>query len=116
MGTGIDALSVEKNDEQLLAVMYQSLPPADRMLILDANKYKVRCGHRDSKGKMVYFDLTNESMGSVRFLWMAGDIYYALKRGKVLVIDEMNTSRVIWARERQSSAVASPAVWALRSL
>ncbi len=92
VGTGIDALSVEKNDEQLLAAMYQSLPPADRMLILDANKYKVRCGHRDSKGEMVYFDLTNESMGSVRFLWMAGDIYYALKRGKVLVIDEMNTS------------------------
>ena len=92
VGTGIDALSVEKNDEQLLAAMYQSLPPSDRMLILDANKYRVRCGHRNSKGEMVYFDLANESMGSARFLWMAGDIYYALKKGKVLVIDEMNTS------------------------
>ena len=92
VGTGIDALSVEKNDEQLLAAMYQSLPPSDRMLILDANKYKVRCGHRDSKGEMVYFDLANESMGSARFLLMAGNIYYALKKGKVLVIDEMNTS------------------------
>ena len=78
VGTGIDALSVEKNDEQLLAAMYQSLPPSERMLILDANKYKVRCGHRDSKGEMVYFDLANESMGSARFLLMAGNIYYAL--------------------------------------
>ena len=92
VGTGIDALSVERNDEQLLAAMYQSLPPSDRMLILDANKYKVRCGHRNSKGEMVYFDLANESFGSARFLWMAGGIYYALKRGKVLVIDEIDTS------------------------
>ena len=92
VGTGIDALSVERNDEQLLAAMYQSLPPAERMLVIDANKYKVRCGHRNSKGEMVYFDLANESMGSARFLWMAGHIYHALKQGEVLVIDEIDTS------------------------
>ena len=92
VGTGIDALSVERNDEQLLAAMYQSLPPAERMLVIDANKYKVRCGHRNSKGDMVYFDLANESMGSARFLWMAGHIYHALKQGEVLVIDEIDTS------------------------
>lgn len=92
VGTGIDALSVEKNDEQLLAAMYQSLPPAERMLVIDANKFKVRCGHRNSKGEMVYFDLANESMGSARFLWMAGHIYHALKQGEVLVIDEIDTS------------------------
>lgn len=92
VGTGIDALSVERNDEQLLAAMYQSLPPAERMLVIDANKFKVRCGHRNSKGDMVYFDLANESMGSARFLWMAGHIYHALKQGEVLVIDEIDTS------------------------
>ena len=92
VGTGIDALSVERNDEQLLAGMYQSLPPAERMLVIDANKFKVRCGHRNSKGEMVYFDLANESMGSARFLWMAGHIYHALKQGEVLVIDEIDTS------------------------
>ena len=92
VGTGIDALSVERNDEQLLAAMYQSLPPAERMLVIDANKFKVRCGHRNSKGEMVYFDLANESMGSARFLWMAGHIYHALKQGEVLVIDEIDTS------------------------
>ena len=92
VGTGIDALSVERNDEQLLAAMYQSLPPAERMLVIDANKYKVRCGHRNSKGDMVYFDLANGSMGSARFLWMAGHIYHALKQGEVLVIDEIDTS------------------------
>ena len=93
VGTGIDALSVEKNDEQMLAAMYQSLPPDDRLLVMDATKFKIRCGHRDTKGGMVYFDLLgNESMGSARFLWMAGHIYYALTQGNVLIIDELNAS------------------------
>lgn len=92
VGTGIETLTVEKNDEKTIGSMYQSLPPADRMLYVDANKYRVRCGHRNVKGEIVNFDLANESMGSARFLWMAGNIYFALKFGEVLIIDELNNS------------------------
>ncbi len=92
VGTGIETLSVEKNDEQLIGSMYQSLPSFERSLYVDANKYRVRCGHRNAKGEIVYFDLANESMGSARFLWMAGNIYFALQLGEVLFIDEINNS------------------------
>ncbi len=92
VGTGIEELSVEKNDERLIAAMYNSLPTSDRMLVMEAKEFSIRCGHRNSKNEMVYFDLDNESMGSARFLWMAGHIYYALKYGQILVIDEINNS------------------------
>lgn len=91
-GTGIESLSVEKNDEQLLSSMYNALNPYERLKMIEANKYKIRCGHINRQGGMTYFDLANESVGSARFLWLIGHIYYALLRGEVLVIDELNNS------------------------
>ncbi len=92
VGTGIEALDVEKNDGRLVAEMYQSMPPFERMQAMDVNKYKIRCGHRNARGEMTFLELSRESTGSARFLWIAGHIYYALKQGEVLVIDELSTS------------------------
>ena len=108
VGTGIDALSVERNDEQLLAAMYQSLPPAERMLVIDANKYKVRCGHRNSKGEMVYFDLANESMGSARFLWMATSFSNRCPQTDCFPAPPATLKKAFWRSRRRFSRAAAP--------
>ena len=90
--TGIESMSVEKNDEQILNAAFGNLEPYTRWQMFENNKYKIRCGHKNSKGEIVYFDLNNESVGTGRFLILVGHIYFALLRGEVLAIDELNNS------------------------
>ena len=84
--------SNSKNDEQVLNAAFGNLEIFTRWKMFEINKYKIRCGHKNIKGEIIYLDLNNESVGTSKFLILIGHIYFAILRGEVLVIDELNNS------------------------
>jgi len=49
-------------------------------------------GHRDVNGNNVFFELNDESLGTSRLLILLGPVFKALNQGKVIIIDELDTS------------------------
>jgi AAA15 family ATPase/GTPase len=90
--TGIESLSVEKNDELFFNSVFNNPELLTHIKMLEVNKYKIRCGHKNTKGEIVYLDLTKESVGTSKFLILIGHIYFALLNGEVLIIDELSNS------------------------
>ena len=76
--TGIESLSVEKNDELFFNGVFNNPELLTHIKMLEVNKYKIRCGHKNTKGEIVYLDLTKESVGTSKFLILIGHIYFAL--------------------------------------
>ncbi len=58
---------------------------------LAENDKRLRLGHRTSDGETKYFDLNDESAGTVQILSVLGLIFNALDRGTVAVIDEFGS-------------------------
>lgn len=55
-------------------------------------QHRIRFVHKNSKGKSVEFDISNESTGTNALFALAGPLFDTLDNGYCLVIDEINTS------------------------
>ena len=52
---------------------------------------RFRLGHPSSNGNPVYFDLADESSGTLQLLWLLGHALAALEAGSPLVVDEFGS-------------------------
>jgi AAA15 family ATPase/GTPase len=57
-----------------------------------AKPYKISLGHRGADENIVYLEFNLESDGTKRLLLLLSDIFQALDKGTVLIIDELNAS------------------------
>ncbi|MCB1328447.1 MAG: ATP-binding protein [Maritimibacter sp.] len=62
--------------------------------------YELELGHRAKGGKVIYFDIKQESRGTQRLLFMMAHVFKALESGSVLLIDEIDLSLHTHAVER----------------
>lgn len=72
----------------VLAVLQQrtGTPPQ-----LEVKSKFIELGHQTTDGKTVFFDLEDESAGTVQLLYILGPIFRALDEGRVVVIDEFGS-------------------------
>ena len=89
--TGIQRIEVTPED-----VKYRPLPPNPKyrksfVSRLSPGSYTTRTVHRDETGHDVVLALEDESHGTQRLFHLAGPIYDALRHGRCLWIDELDT-------------------------
>lgn len=59
---------------------------------LSTSEVEVQLGHRGEDGGAVFFDLNRESSGTRRLLSLMGEIYNALDKGSLVLVDEIDSS------------------------
>lgn len=64
----------------------------DETDVPDIKMKDVKLGHNSSDRGIVYFSMDQESQGTVELLSLIGPITESLEEGKILVVDEINTS------------------------
>jgi len=95
--TGIQRIEVADNEEK-----YRSLRDnikKSRMHIAEdffPERYTTRTIHRDKAGEDIALPLGDESHGTQRLFHLAGPIYAALRHGRCLWIDELDTGMHHW--------------------
>ncbi len=75
----------------LLRILEQQIgtpPPSEVKSKMAENDKKLRLGHQTADGAPVFFDLEDESAGTVQLLSILGPVFRALDEGRVVVIDE----------------------------
>jgi AAA15 family ATPase/GTPase len=96
--TDID-LKTEKMPEEFqklmsgfAAVANEHFPVTGTKIEFPTERQRIVLGHTSVKGKPVYFDLFQESRGTREMLNLLGPVFEAILDGKVLVIDELDSS------------------------
>ena len=92
---GIDDLSVEKHKGKSIgfhADFSKIEAKIDTTPIVDSEVYVTKFIHKDSNGREVAFEEFEESAGTLKMFSMLGPILDILENGKVLIIDELESS------------------------
>ncbi len=95
--TGIQHIEVADNEEKYRALRDDI--KKSRMNIAEdffPRRYTTRTIHRDEAGEDVALSLDEESHGTQRLFRLAGPIYDALRHGRCLWIDELDTGMHHW--------------------
>jgi uncharacterized protein len=90
--TGIIDAQLEKN-----AVTDQSILENIQIALEENNEFanlndRLRFRHQSVDGKGIFFKLSDESRGTLQLLTLLGPLFDALETGKVILIDELDTS------------------------
>jgi uncharacterized protein len=93
--TAIDDVATQRNEEleQEIKGRLGSLPGAPSSTY---RIYRTMTYHRDATGRRVRFDLEHESHGTQRLFALAGPVYQALRHGRCLWVDEIDTGMHHW--------------------
>jgi AAA15 family ATPase/GTPase len=59
--------------------------------INDVNDGQLQLGHKGTDGRAVYFDMEDESAGTVQLLSILGPVFRALDEGGIVIIDEFGS-------------------------
>lgn len=98
--TGIERVIVKPDELRQKAVRaeFQRLlgDGADEFVRDLPKFFRTRTIHRDSEGQEQELELTDESAGTQRLFELAGPIYDALRQGRSLWIDELDTALHHW--------------------
>lgn len=96
--TGIQRIEVARDEETERAVRerLEKLKIPDNVLSFLPQSYTTRTIHRDAAGADVALSLDDESNGTQRLFRLAGPIYGALRHGRCLWIDELDTGMHHW--------------------
>lgn len=96
--TGIQRVEVARDEETERSIRDQlvKMQVADDVLSFLPKSYTTRTIHRDDTGSDVVLSLDDESNGTQRLFRLAGPIYSALRHGRCLWIDELDTSMHHW--------------------
>jgi len=116
LDTGVRNLEItdQSLDGVSLADLLPSLDMAEAGEIIqsidDLKKFNrsVRLGHAASDGNIAFFNIEEESTGTVRLLSVLGPIFKALDSGTVVVIDELDSSLHTRACEQIMALFQSP--------
>lgn len=96
--TGIDQVQVSHDDAENDELDLD--PPMTRaftkFLRAQRPRYKTRTVHRDPEGHEHALDIKEESDGTQRLFALAGPIYDALRHGRCLWVDELDTAMHHW--------------------
>lgn len=105
--TGIQRIEVADNEDKHRALQTTALP----QFISDflPRSYTTRTIHRDETGHDVVLALEDESHGTQRLFHLAGPIYDALRHGRCLWIDELDTGMHHWLLRSLIKMFQSPA-------
>lgn len=68
----------------------------------------VKFGHSAASGDIEYFELSDESTGTIRLLYILGSIFKALDSGSIAIIDEIDSSLHTLACEQIIALFQSP--------
>ena len=77
---------------ELHALIKKHVPDLEKMPPNLFGTKRLSLGHVGPEGRTVFFDLNNESSGTLRLLSLLKTIFSALDRGTVVVIDELDAS------------------------
>ena len=66
--------------------------PSIKQVRNDEEYYDIRMSHETKNGKTVHFEIDEESLGTRKFFSMLGPIFNILETGKILIIDELESS------------------------
>jgi hypothetical protein len=77
---------------ELHALIKKHVPDLEKMTPNLFETKRLSLGHGGPEGRTVFFDLNNESSGTLRLLSLLKTIFSALDRGTVVVIDELDAS------------------------
>lgn len=92
--TGIQRIEVADNTENHRSIQTAALPQFLGDFL--TRSYTTRTIHRDDAGQDVVLSLDDESHGTQRLFRLAGPIYDALRHGRCLWIDELDTGMHHW--------------------
>ena len=98
LDTGITALEVHKRDidDKFRSFFSESTPPFFKKAMEESFTYRTEVGHRLYKdGEIVgneFFDLKEESEGTVKLYSIAAQLFLVLVEGKIFVVDELDNS------------------------
>ena len=116
LDTGVQNLEIM--DQSLDSVSFADLFPSLDMVeageiiqsMDDLKKFNrsVRLGHAAGDGNIAFFNIEEESTGTVRLLSVLGPIFKALDSGTVVVIDELDSSLHTRACEQIMALFQSP--------
>jgi uncharacterized protein len=97
--TGIEAFQVKKEEVDFSAhKFFDSLPDDVKSNIIDQSTYKATVSHisceieGDTNEKSIFWPLGEESEGTQKLFAIAGPVIDILKKGAVLIFDEINNS------------------------
>lgn len=88
----ISDLKVERKKGQQLQFKFQPGKPPQMTSTIDGELSDITFCHPTEEGESVWFDRRYESFGTQRLLGYAGPMLDALENGKLLVVDEFDTS------------------------
>jgi AAA domain, putative AbiEii toxin, Type IV TA system len=122
IGTGVVSYQMRTNDTpEFSADLQTALLESMRRLPLtafrgdfleksigDTKVTEIELAHEGADGKLVYFNLNQESAGTRRLLMLMRQVYSTLDAGSVLVIDELDASLHTQACEAIVGLFASP--------
>lgn len=99
---GITEISTEKQVDLMRGLEVSGDAPKKIRVLMEAlseftegverERVIVRMHHRSSEGKGISFSMKNESLGTRRLLALSGPIFFALRIGSVLAVDELDAS------------------------
>ena len=97
--TGIEDFFVKKEEVDLSSVKFaEAFPDELKSIIIERNYYNANVSHTsceiagDNNPKDIFWPIDEESEGTQKLLAIAGPIIDILKKGSVLIFDEINNS------------------------
>lgn len=93
--TAIDDVATQR-DEELEREIKERLGSLSSAPSASFRSYRTTTVHRDASGRAVRFDLEHESHGTQRLFELAGPVYWALRHGRCLWVDEIDTGMHHW--------------------
>lgn len=94
--TGIDRVEVSRESRQIARKTTRTEGSEPSVVRLMSHRYNTRTLHRDEDDDEVALDLTDESAGTQRLFKLAGPVYDALRHGRCLWVDELDTAMHHW--------------------
>ncbi len=98
LDTGITTLEVHKRemDETFQDIFSEDTPSVIKNVMEDSLTYRTQVGHRlYEDGKVIgneFFDLREESDGTIKLYSIAAELFMVLLEGKIFIIDELDSS------------------------
>jgi uncharacterized protein len=96
--TGIESFKIKKEDIDSSSIKFPDSFPEMKSVILERNSYKASVSHiscemeGDDKEQDVFWSIDEESLGTQKLFAIAGPIIDILRKGSVLIFDEINNS------------------------
>lgn len=103
IGTGVCDFKIEETDvpekrKKWMREIINVVAASDEVSVPDGDfeipdkEHKVKLGHRSANNELIYFGVDLESAGTRRLLMLLGDLFKALDKGCVAVVDEIDAS------------------------